>query len=337
MTDPPVPPDAAIARDGGHGTAVWSSPQWRERATGWADDVLAAHGIRRTGASEQPHLRPWSTALRLPTSAGSVWLKAPAPGLRFEVPLYGVLARLAPERVLVPYAVDVQRSWVLLPDGGPVLAVNTLPAQAIWHEALRRYAELQQILTPHVDEVLATGVPDHRPERLPALLDAVVATARGLARDAEEHGVLDRALASRTRLEELAGQLAASPVRPTLQHDDLHRDNVFVDGARVFDWGDAVVAHPFATLLVALRDTAEPLGVGFDDARVVAARDAYLEPFGGPTAETLRTVAAARAAGVVSRAANWLRALEHLPAAEVEPLRTAPIRWLGMLSDGEQP
>lgn len=60
------------AGDRPDGTTVWATRAWRERATAWADDELAAHGVRRTGPVEQPHLRPWSTVLRLPTSAGSV-------------------------------------------------------------------------------------------------------------------------------------------------------------------------------------------------------------------------------------------------------------------------
>ncbi len=340
MTAAPTPslfPGDFAAEDGGHGVAVWSTPQWRERATAWADDALAGHGIRRTGPAEQPHLRPWSTVLRLPTSAGSVWLKAPGPGLAVEVSLYAVLARHAPDLVLVPYAVDEARSWLLLPDGGAVLATNTTESLEVWATALEGYARLQLALTEHVGEALAVGVPDHRPERLGVVLEETVTAARVLARTAAEQTTLDDALAARSRLEELAGVLAASPHRPTVQHDDLHRDNVFLAGARVFDWGDAVVAHPFASLLVALRDTAEPFGVGQGDPRVVAARDAYLAPFGGPTAANLRDVAAARQVGVVSRAANWLRAIESCTDEESADVRSAPIHWLGMLGDDDHP
>ena len=47
-------------------------------------------------------------------------------------------------------------------------------------------------------------------------------------------------------------RLADFGIPATLQHDDLHDANVFVgDGRyRFFDWGDAVVAHPFFSLLV---------------------------------------------------------------------------------------
>ncbi len=51
-----------------HGTATWSSPQWRDEAVSWLDGQLAAVGIDRTGDVEQPHLRPWATVLRVPTT-----------------------------------------------------------------------------------------------------------------------------------------------------------------------------------------------------------------------------------------------------------------------------
>ena len=48
-------------------------------------------------------------------------MKLAGAGTAFEVPLYRVLARAVPERVLTPIAVDVERAWLLLPDGGSSL------------------------------------------------------------------------------------------------------------------------------------------------------------------------------------------------------------------------
>ena len=61
---------------------------------------------------------PWSAVLRIPTGDGTVWMKASAPTTAFEVPMYAVLARVAPERILIPIAADPERAWLLLPDGG---------------------------------------------------------------------------------------------------------------------------------------------------------------------------------------------------------------------------
>src|SRR6184192_956023 len=37
---------------------VWTDPQWLAGALAW----LEAQGVELTGAVEQPHVRPWSTA-----------------------------------------------------------------------------------------------------------------------------------------------------------------------------------------------------------------------------------------------------------------------------------
>lgn len=97
--------------DHGAGTAVWASASWRELAVSWLDEQLAAAGIDRTGAIEQPHLRPWATALTAPTTHGPGWLKAAGPGTAFEVGLYELLHRVVPEHVLTPLATILPRSW----------------------------------------------------------------------------------------------------------------------------------------------------------------------------------------------------------------------------------
>src|ERR1700741_2388027 len=101
--------------------AEWSSAAWRAEATAWLDERLAEAGLARAGAVTQPHLRPWATVLRAETSAGPVWLKAASAGTAFESDLYPVLVRAVPAHVLAPLAVDRERGWMLLPDGGPSL------------------------------------------------------------------------------------------------------------------------------------------------------------------------------------------------------------------------
>ena len=80
-----------------YGTTVWSSARTGARGrSAWADERLAAAGLARTGDVEQPRVRPWATVLRMPTSGGTVWLKATGPEVAFEVGLYELLVRVAP-------------------------------------------------------------------------------------------------------------------------------------------------------------------------------------------------------------------------------------------------
>jgi hypothetical protein len=306
-TPPPLP---------GHGVAVWSSGAWRAGAAAWLDECLAAVGLARTGEVTQPHLRPWATVLRAPTTGGDVWLKAAGPGTAFEVGLYGVLARVAPHRVLAPLAADAERGWIVLPDGGPPLQ-DRLAGQPLVDAltaALADYGRLQRDLAPHVDDLLAAGVTDMRPAIMPQRFEeALAATADEPDRDRR-----DRIAALRPDVARWCEELAASALPASLDHNDLHPGNILDGtgaadgrGARFYDWGDSVVAHPVAALLVPLRVAAMVLDTGPDDPRVLAVRDAYLDVFAAdaPGEDLLATFDLAGRVATVARTLTWDRAL----------------------------
>ena len=163
-----------------------------------------------------------------------MWLKATGPEVAFEVGLYELLVRVAPERVLTPLATDAARGWLLLPDGGPTLADRGIDIAA----ALPVYARLQLDLAPHVEELLALGVADMRPAAMPARFDEALAAIGGD----------DRLAALRPAVAEWCERLVASPVPASIDHNDFHGFNILA-GERFYDWGDAVVAHPFASML----------------------------------------------------------------------------------------
>jgi len=325
------------------GVALWGSAAWRAEALVWLDAELAARGVARTGAVEQPHLRPWATALRVPTAAGVVWLKAAGPGTAFEVPLYRLLSRLAPEHVLAPLALDEARGWVLLPDGGVTLGAEAsgeaLPAAL--GSALAQYARLQRLLSAHTDELLAMGVADMRAARMPERFDQALAFCEShVARSggSQERALLARVIAERPAFSARCRELEACPVPPSLDHNDLHPWNIFAarEGVpeRVYDWGDSVIAHPFASLLVALGFVCRTLHAAAQDARVTRVRDAYLARFAdlGSHEELVRSAELACHVGKVARALTWARAI----AAEGDaagPHAGAPLHWLGAVLD----
>lgn len=110
---------------------------------------------------------------------------------------------------------------------------------------------------------------------------------------------------------ERCAELAARPGRPSLDHNDLHALNI-VRGAgdpaslQFFDWGDAVVAHPFACMLVPL-DILAPRGPN----AVRQVIDAYLQPFASlaPLEQLHGTVRLACWVAKVARALTWERSL----------------------------
>lgn len=331
----------------GPGTITeWSTVAWRDEATQWLDARLAEAGVARTGAVEQPRVRPWGTVLRAPTTAGTVWLKATAPATAFEVALYPILHAHAPDAVLEPIAVDRERGWLLLPDGGAHLG-DALDGEALvdaMAEVLPRYAELQRALAPAVDAMLGAGVADMRPAALPGRFDEALAITGAWVEaygSTEQQALHDRIAAARPAMKAWSERLAASPVPSSIDHDDLHPRNVLVrsagalDTATFYDWGDSVIAHPFTSALVAMRAMQASLEVGPDDPAVLRLRDAYLEPFGdlGTHAELVETLETACHAGKIVRALVWQRALGTMPPEEAGEFADAPLFWLGQILD----
>jgi hypothetical protein len=308
---------AEAARETETARKRWHDPRWRAEATAWIEEQLGHHGLRITGPIEQPRIRPWSTALIVPTNAGTTWFKACGPGSAYEAALVATLARWQTPRIVEPLAVDADRSWLLSPDGGTLLRDALAGDAGIedWERILPEWAEMQRHLAPRADELIALGVPDLRPAVLPArFADLIDAPDAELSEPDRE-----RLRAFLPAYAEWCAELTASAIDASLQHDDLHDGNVFVgpEGDRFFDWGDAGVAHPFGTLLVTFRSIASRgLGAADQEGRTLARlRDAYLEPWTADHAPTeLRAaVTTAIRVAMVGRALSWQRGLWGVP------------------------
>jgi len=334
----------------GHGTAVWSSDAWRREAERWLDEQLAANRLQRTGGVTQPHLRPWATVLRAPTTGGTVWLKAAGPDTAFEVALYRLLEQVAPERILSPIAVDPERGWMVLPDGGTTLGerLDEVDLVEAMVTVLPQYGQLQRDLGRHLDDLLAFGMDDMRAAAMPRRFEEALET---VGRQVEHRGKEDdretvaRVAAMRQEFGRWCARLDGAAVPASIDHNDLHLWNMFVavepgTGAvgrvRFYDWGDSVVAHPFASMLLGLGMLHLQLGVGADDPAVVRPRDAYLEVFGdlASRAELVEELELACQVAKVARALSWDRALRMRGADEAGEFADAPLQALRSLLSG---
>ncbi len=329
----------------GHGMDVWSSPAWRQLAVSWLDDQLAAVGSRRTGEVEQPHLRPWATVLKAPTTSGTVWFKACGPATVFEVRLYRLIDRAAPEHVLRPIATDLSRGWMLLPDGGPPLGDQLTGADLAgpMEAAVAAYGQLQRALGTHVTDLLALGVTDMGPAIMPRRFEEALRAvgAHIGARDAAGRSAFERVAGLAETVGRWCGELAAADGQLSLDHNDLHPWNILMTPAdgpgrvRFYDWGDSVVAHPFASMLVPLGYMQQQLGVSLDHPRVLRIRDAYLEAFSdlGPHTELVETLELACRVGKIARALTWDRSLSAQGYDQAGEFASAPLRCLVSLLD----
>jgi hypothetical protein len=313
-------------------------------ALSWLDPHLAAAGIACTAEPARARVRPWSTVIEVPTDRGPVWIKAGAPGMDFEAALYALLVRVVPGHVLAPIAIDPIRRRVALPDGGPALRDRLDGAElaAALAAPLAAYGDLQLALAPHVGAMLQLGVPDMRParmaERLEEALDLVGANL-GPTSEAERRMLRDVA-ARRPTIVRWCDELSASSLAASLDHNDLHPGNILGDAKtpRFYDWGDSVVAHPFAAMVVPLRCIRDLLAGDVADPRYSYARDAYLEGFThlAPRSELRETLELACRVGKIARALTWHRAIPAaLDAGETvdRKWRSAPLRWLESLLD----
>jgi hypothetical protein len=273
-------------------------------------DTAAEEWVRAqvtpVGAIETVHERPWATVSRVPVAGGIAWFKECAPVQGFEPRLTVALSSRWPDRVTEVLASDASAGWLLLGDAGTQVRTLGNPP-SVWLSALPLYAELQRGEAEHVDEHLARGVPDLRVSKLPLRYDDLV--SRDLPLSGDEIESLRRFA---PRFGEMCAELDADGVPPSVQHDDLHMNNLYVgEGSwRVIDWGDTSISQPFMSLVITFRFLEEFNHLRPDDPWFARLRDAYLEPWGPGLQNTFDL---AMRVGGFARAFALIRVRDVLP------------------------
>jgi hypothetical protein len=201
----------------------------------WADAMLAKRGMPRTGPAEQ--VRTWnlSSMWRVPVDGSAAWLKVVPPFFAHESRILAVL-----DPTVVPR---------LIAGAGPRSLIEEIPGTDQYETVgaplltmVRALVGLQVEWLGRVDELLALGLPDWRPEPLIArAADVVARTAPEL--DAAVLRRLDRLLEELPRRCE---DVASCGVPSTLVHGDFHRGNLRGTDDRLvlLDWGDCGIGHP---------------------------------------------------------------------------------------------
>jgi aminoglycoside/choline kinase family phosphotransferase len=233
----------------------WYDPDWQKQAHEWIHTQAEQRSIQLTGEIEQNHAYAWSTVMRVPTDEGMLFFKATAGETRFEIALTEKLAAWFPDCMPELVAMDTERGWMLMRDGGEQLRASIRPTKDVtpWEPVITRYADLQIGLAEHVDEILALGVPDHRLAALPALYTQLLADEASLMID-QEKGLTSADLRQlqilTSRFQQICSDLSALGIPETLNNGDFHDGNILLKNGRItfFDWGDATVTHPFVSL-----------------------------------------------------------------------------------------
>ncbi len=315
--------------------ALWRTETFQRRAVAWIDTVLLERGEDRVGPVEEFRVRFWSGVFRVPLrGGGAAWFKVANPGQAFEGELLVALARVAPGRVVEPWAIEPSEAWSLLPDGGPTLDWTS---EDDWFRLINDVAVLQRRCQIH--EGALAMLPSYEAANAADRVEGLVRQLAVLPSRHAQHvdaADADRYLQGLPRLREQMVFLDATGPRPSLQPNDAHPRNAVRpirpgEPRRLFDLGDAVWSHPWAVLHLPGRGIA---GVGLSESWPKARNtrrlvDAYAEHWTEIDRKDRPAVLeAAERLGALHRVESWRRLLlEADPTAEgPSKLRLAP--WL---------
>ena len=307
----------------------WHDSAWLERVASWVGSALERVDIQTRGELELVRTRPWAAVARIPTTAGEVWFKEPAPSLAFEPALTAAVSRRCAD--FTPQVLAAEGTWLLTRDAGRQLraVIKDRDPTPSWDELLGLYAELQMALADEAERLLSLGTPDKRPRTVAALYPALIESVQDLdASGVEEVRALGPALDS--LVERLAG-----PLPVTVIHEEFHEANVFLrEGQpRLIDWGEAAISHPFAGIVNTFRDIAFRRRLKPNGTEMLRLRSVYLEPwtrFASPR-ELHELFDRGYALGALCRVLSWDRALTgQSPEVRAEYGRNAAV-WLHLI------
>jgi len=94
----------------------WTESDWYDKVSSWINTELSQLGIAITDPIEQPHIRPWSTVLRIPTHEGAVYFKDYSGDLICEPALSQKMSSWYPDHMPKILAVNLENRWMMMAD-----------------------------------------------------------------------------------------------------------------------------------------------------------------------------------------------------------------------------
>ncbi|MRS03989.1 aminoglycoside phosphotransferase family protein, partial [bacterium] len=199
------------------------------------------------------------------------------------------------------------------------------PSLNYWKKILPVYARFQQALIPHRQELLDIGVKDRSLSVLPGLVKKLAEDPKALCigqPDGLSPADFEAFISVLPKLQSLCATLAKVGIPETLQHDDFHDGNIFVDqaGFKFFDWAESFIAHPFFSLVVTLRSIAYRFDLEENSPEIRELTALYLKEWldYAPHGRLQEAFDLALIVGRINRALTWHMVVTSLP----EPYRS---------------
>jgi len=200
----------------------WSRPGWLAEAAQWMHERMTAAGYVDPEVPRIHQLWGISVVLSAASRTGRAFFKCSGDRFRHEGQMTQALAGSSRGYLPDVLAIEPDRGWFLMRDlEAPLLGDQP---ESMWARGIDALAALQQTWLGRSDDLLAAGA-GLRP------LSQLAEWVRGTALDAD-----------------------------SLVHGDFHPWNVVAgpEGARIFDWTDAAVGHPFLDLVTYVMRTDDP-------------------------------------------------------------------------------
>ncbi|MGV8949251.1 MAG: phosphotransferase [Candidatus Paracaedibacter sp.] len=144
--------------------------------------------------------------------------------------------------------------------------------------ALATCASSQRKAIDHVDALIAIGVPDWRLTKLPELYLQLIKQEDLLKADGLTSAGIKALHSLHPKFLFLCDSLSKYNIPETLEHADFHGNNILLNNNHltIGDWGDAVISHPFYSLVSYLNSATRHHGLGEGDEDYVNLQNIYL-------------------------------------------------------------
>jgi RimJ/RimL family protein N-acetyltransferase len=258
----------------------------------WVDDYFASQG-KKIAHFEEVRIVPWSQVYRVTTSQNQVcYLKRMSPPFAIEAKLLQYWAIQQNHSVPRILATHPESNCFLMQDSGECLRPLMKQHYRVdWTcQALQTYAQLQQNEALQIEVLFALGVPDWRLAKLPDLYAELIARKDFLKAEGLSEQEINALGALKTKVQDICAQLLKYSIPETIEHGDFHDHNILRQGERLIvnDWGDAVISHPFFSLVSFLDSARRNHGILEGSEVYLKLRDAYLEAWSDYASEAQR-------------------------------------------------